>query len=227
MKRPMRKTTELALGAMVALGLGQAQIGLAQDGEELPGTIVYDNTINPLDEFFSSTQEFGDEIALEGTEREVVGFQFETFASGIPEGETTGTLRFYENDGPEVDSANAPGTLLFESNPFEVSFGTETHTLTGVSVDVPDTFTWTVEFSGVGDGEAGLTMSDPVEVGGSFDDFWALTDEGWDTFRFPDGDPAANFTAQVTAVPEPSALALGVLGGIAFFAYRFRTRRSS
>ena len=191
-------------------------------------SIVYDNTVNPIGEFFTDNREFGDEITLAGSDREMTEFTFETFASGTPE-EATATLRFYANDGSDVGVATAPDTLLdgFESDPISIDTGTQTHTLSGISIDVPDTFTWTVEFSNLSGGQAGLTLSSPVDVGGSFDDFWINTDGEWDTFRFPDGNPDGNFTAQVTAVPEPSTMLFGLLGGLMFVGYRLFNRRCS
>ncbi len=215
-----RKTTGLGATAIAAIvSLCVASTGAA--------SIVYDNTVNPLGEFFTDNREFGDEISLAGSDREMTEFTFETFASGIPD-DTTATLSFYENDGSDVGVATAPGTLLgkFE-NAVSVDAGTETHTLSGISIDVPDTFTWTVEFSNVGNGQAGLTLSSPVDVGGSFDDFWVKTEGDWDTFRFPNGNPDGNFTAQVTAVPEPSTMLFGLMGGLLFVGYRLFNRRCS
>lgn len=222
-----RKTTGLGATGIAAIVAAVATFSLCA-ANTASASIVYDNTVNPLGEFFTDDREFGDEITLAGSEREMTEFTFETFASGIPS-DTTATLRFYANDGSDVGVATAPGSLLsgFESDPISVGSGTETHTLSGISIDVPDTFTWTVEFSNVGNGQAGLTLSSPVDVGGSFDDFWIKTDGDWDTFRFPDGNPDGNFTAQVTAVPEPSTMLFGLLGGLMFVGYRLFNRRCS
>ncbi|MDX1953423.1 MAG: PEP-CTERM sorting domain-containing protein, partial [Verrucomicrobiota bacterium] len=84
------------------------------------------------------------------------------------------------------------------------------------NVVVPNTFTWTVEFNGIamvaGD-LAGLVYYNPPTVGSSFNDWWKKTPEGWRPFESTDSNIRNNFFARVTAVPEPSVLALALLAG--------------
>lgn len=177
----------------------------SSSGEE---AVVYDNTANSLEEFYSTELEHGDEIFLEGSERLVTSFSFELFADSVVAG-STGVLRFYKNDGPEVDGTPAPGEMIFESGSFTLEEGINTLTLEGLSVSVPDQFTWTVDINQPGESEAGLTLYDPPVIGGSFDDFWARTEDGeWDIFRFPGGEPPGNFAAQVTAIAEVTDIQL-------------------
>jgi hypothetical protein len=90
--------------------------------------------------------------------------------------------------------------------------------LTGISVLVPDVFTWTVQFGGLsgrpGD-QAGLIFYNPPTIGatlpgavpviGSYDDYWQKPDTGWNLFSFK-GNPVANFGVRVFAFPDPPIL---------------------
>ena len=64
----------------------------------------------------------------------------------------------------------------------------------------------------------------PPAVGASLDDFWVKnTSGGWSTFLI-DANTPANFGARITAVPEPTTMALGLLGGLALLANRIRRK---
>jgi hypothetical protein len=179
--------------------------------------IVYDNTANNLNGQYSpptTSLEFGDQITLDGTDRTLSQFQFSYFFSGTTVGAQTWTIRFYTNG-----TASSPGTMAYESDPRPVGLGangfnTETITfpLSSNLVTVPDTFTWTVQFSNLAAGEAGgLLLYGPPNVGSSFDDFWQKDGAGaWSLNQIT--GTLADFTARVTAVPEPGVLALGGLG---------------
>ena len=81
--------------------------------------------------------------------------------------------------------AKVPGTLLFTSDPITLSEGYNTYQITGIGVELPDTVTWTVEFSGVSGNElnvgnrAALVLSGTDVVGSSLDDFWQKDESGW------------------------------------------------
>lgn len=166
------------------------------------------------------TSEFGDEITLAGTDRLLSEFKIEVFAAGLGGGESL-TFRLYANDG----TGNAPGTLLAEAAGVAIGNGLQTLTYTDPTLVLPDRLTWTVEFAGVeGAEQAQLPIYDPPTVGSSFDDFWVNSGGTWATFRFPGGNPAGNFAANVTAVPEAGTIAYGLMGALVLAGY-LRARR--
>ena len=187
---------------------------------------VYDNSVNLLDRSFSPSlgQEFGDQVFLSGNERKVSDFQFDYFVQGS--GNETAELFFYKNDNVG-SSGTTPGSLLYQSGQFSLSQGFQTAVLQALSVTVPNTFTWTVKFGGIGIGEqVGLLLSNPATVGTSVDDYWMFNDGTWATFLIDGGTTPANFSARITAVPEPSAVVLALLGGLTLLGFRRAQRRS-
>lgn len=192
---------------------------------------VYDNSQFNQNRIFQapptpagSKFEFGDQIFLAGSDRRVTDFQFEYFVSTGASGNETGEIFFYANDG---GANNAPGSVLYRSGEFSLDTGFQTVIASALSVQVPNTFTWTVAFSGVDFGEqVGLLVFNPPTVGASFEDFWAKNSDGsWSTFLIDNGATPANFGARVTAVPEPTTFALAALGGLALLGLRRFTRR--
>lgn len=193
--------------------------------------VVYDNTNedNLYTSAFRTGLEYGDEIFLAGVDRFVTQFvvgYYGDFVQGIV---GTGRIRFYLNDGsdaiPGPQTALRPKTVLWESDPFSLAPNNQL-VVFNPNVQVPDSFTWTILFTGlenvVGNGAA-LSVVNPVDIGGmlangaigSYDDFWiknSTTDDSWALNRLSGGAVPSNFYAQVTAVPEPSVLALGALG---------------
>lgn len=171
------------------------------------GETVFDNSYNYNDTFYNTLLEFGDELRLVGSARTVVDFRFEYYAELPGTGNERAQVRFYANDGAGAPGFKAPGTKLYDSGPFPIFSGFNTKALVGLSVKVPDRFTWTVQFSGVANilnNRAGLTIYDPPTAGVSFDDFWQNTpDASWELFRFG-GIPVANFAVKVTAAPDPT-----------------------
>jgi hypothetical protein len=192
--------------------------------------IVYDNSVNDLAfNLDPGAQEIGDEIVLDGTARWLSEFSFEYWGDNtLSETEFAGPvearIRFYLNDGPAlpgVDDALTPGTVFFDSGTFAID-PTERATLTftdfvtdvavPLAVDLPDAFTWSVEFTGLGVTDtAGVTIYSPPAVGSSFDDYWVNTSGTW---TLQTNVVAIDFAARFSAVPEPTALALAICGGM-------------
>jgi hypothetical protein len=189
--------------------------------------VVYDNTANPLNRFVpqGTAAEVGDQIFLAGSDRRVIDFEFEYFVSTNASGNETAILSFYDNNG----TSGAPGNLLYRSGSFTLGgTGFRQAFTSGLSVTVPNTFTWTVSFGGIDFSEqAGLLLFNPPTTGTSFDDFWVKNSDGtWSTFLVDSGAVAGNFGARVTAVPEPSTYALAALSSLALLGYRRFKRRA-
>ena len=191
--------------------------------------VVYNNITQYLEQYETDTREYGDQIHLAGTARTVTQFSFRYFSEFTPTGDEMAQIRFYANDRPYDQFRQQPGTVLWESGYFPIDAGSQLKTLTvstaGSDVVVPDIFTWTIEFQGLGAGEnAGLLLYSPPSVGSSFNEFWIRTGANrFDVFQYPGGDPRANFYARVLAVPEPGVLAL-LAGGVSLLFLRLRTK---
>ena len=133
--------------------------------------VIYDNSLTPhinsstgqVD--FITGPEMGDEIALGGTERIVTQFDFALY---VFHPDPHGEIYFYKNDG----SGDTPSTLLYYSGPINLINGW--NSLTGLSMTVPDTLTWTFHnLSTPGDPGnptfVGLQVYDPPTIGSSGD----------------------------------------------------------
>jgi hypothetical protein len=101
--------------------------------------IVYDNTTNDNRNTVACGPDgaTGSQVTLAGSARVVTDFLF----GYVVDNDATVTVKFWANDGPK----GAPGTCLFNSGKFTVPAGDPmVTTLSSLSVEVPDTFTWTV-----------------------------------------------------------------------------------
>lgn len=143
--------------------------------------IVYDNSENSEGTFNDTRLEAGDQITIEGTERLLTEFAFEYFAGFQSTGDEMARVRFYYNDGADLQGLRKPGTLFYDSGPFSVESGYRTIRGVDQALLVPsDTFTWTVEFTGVtAEESAGLLNYDPPTIGSSGDFFWQKVDGDW------------------------------------------------
>lgn len=161
--------------------------------------------------FYSTSLEYGDQVQLPGG----AGWTLESVT--IPYYSNYGsvgglTVKIYANDGV----SGAPSTVLYSSSPIDIlnSGGTVTIPFADIPANVlPAGFTYTVSFTGVGGANsAGLYVPNLAPtVGSSFNDFWQNTGSGWELRTMQNGD-LANFQVSITAVPEPSVIALAGLG---------------
>lgn len=194
------------------------------------GEVVYDNT-STLDPnaFHNGTlnvngsiqgpYEFGDDLTLAGTSRLVNHFVFNYFGDIVNNPTATATIRFYANDQPILDpvtgkTIQGPGSLLWQSDPFQIVNGRVEASMSVPLVKVPDVFTFTMDAPGLTGGvgsRVGLYVStQKATIGSSFNDFWEKTPGGWVVSNVK---PArADFSVKVEAVPEPGTIALGIAG---------------
>jgi hypothetical protein len=194
-------------------------------------TVVYDNSTTDLNRSYAAPNgvEFGDEVFLAGTDRTITDFRFETFLSATS-GNETGQLTFRLNDGTAIGvGRNAPSTILYQSDVFSLGVGRQTVVASGISVKLPtgvSNFTWTLKLAGIDSGEqAGLLLYNPPTKGSSYDDFWQDNAGTWGTLLIDGGATPANFAARITAIPEPSTLALGLVGSISLLGYLVRRKQ--
>ncbi len=217
--------------------------GFVAFASSIQAEVVYDNSTNSRTNAYSPSSQFhdavvrtfGDEINLAGVSRQVtqfiIGYVGDFSALNALD---KVKLTLYANDGALYSGANTekPGTVLWQSDPFQLANGPNQLTFAVPNILVPDRFTWAVTFSGttgVAGDNAGLILADPVTIGGvlkngtlgSYEDIWIQTDpnraDSWALFsKFKDeqGNPLpANFFAKVITVPEPSTWAMAALGG--------------
>lgn len=220
--------------------------GLAFAGSAVAQTLVYDNTANiQTNVVYKFSREHGDEVFLAGGYRTISEIAFQYFGDFDPLTRLNGAVRvrFYVNDGPDgapgASVALMPGRVLWESGSIPLLTGYNLVTLGVPFVNVPDSFTWTVQFTGVtgaNKDSAGLVLADPPTVGmplangrfGSYWDAWIRDDpnraDGWSliNFGFKPEDPKANFYARIYAVPEPSTWMLLAGGSLVLAAGRLR-----
>jgi len=213
-----------------------ATVGVLFSGR-VDADIVYNNSTNDLFiRFNPGLAEVGDEVVLAGDQRFVTNFVFQYWAIGLGGGETA-QLRFYANDGTNAPGGGplVPQSLLFDSGTFSIG-NTPRSTLVfdqtelGGGLWLPDSFTWSVQFFGTdGAGEsAGVDLYSPPTVGGNYDDYWdniGSFDWRLTTITVSSTNAPANFGALIEAVPEPSAVLLGLFGGLAILGLKYRKAR--
>ena len=192
--------------------------------------------MTPTNVFILGGGQYGDEITLGGSDRIITDFQFYYFKLNEAE-DPTARIRFYHNNG----QAGAPGTLFYDSGALSLlaGIGDYSYTLTGLSVLVPETFTWTVEW-----GEkpfvcngwcnlqpflVGLSTYSPPAIGLSENSYWSLDyyTSSWVEYSGDDIFPY-NFGAKITAtdIPVSSTFFLVCFGimNMAFIRGRFNTK---
>ncbi len=169
---------------------------VVSDPESDAAATLYDNTLNsrtPGVVFPGNGIEFGDQVRLSGVDRLAVDFQFGVYLAGGATGAEKAELFIRRNDGVN----NSPRSLLFQSGEFTLSPGVNLLSIPGFSLTLPDTFTWSVVFSGVTT-TAGLLIYDPPSVGASLGDFWQKNpDDTWSTHLVSSGSVDANFAARI------------------------------
>lgn len=170
------------------------------------------------------TGEQGDEITLEASGSIPVRFTLSYVGTNHLAASFAGTpaaqVRFYLNDGPELEGGLAsPGTLLFDSGPQTLpQYGDGSLTVAPydpgaavpLSQSLPQRFTWTVQFSGLGDGDAAwLPLRGPGGVGETAPWYWQRLGDSW----VPATNAAAGrFAAELST--RNYALSVAVIGTV-------------
>jgi len=227
-----------ALRIHVYLTLGVLCFGLTLP--LLAQTTVYNNSTNDLARRFNpGTSEIGNEIILGSTQRYLTGFSFEYWGLSSSPSSFAGSIQarveFYLNNGSLFNGYATPGTSFYDSGWFSpvggftptprssIVFGAADflafNPSSGGGLFLPASdFTWTVQFQGMGLGDSvGTDLYGPTTVGANFGDFWQKIGTSWSLMNNSQSPPYASFAADMMAVaviPEPSTLALSVLGGL-------------
>jgi hypothetical protein len=204
-------------------------------------TTLYDNSTGRQPYVFSDgTTEFGNEVVLAGPGAfTVTNFSFEYYGLNFT-GSEQADVRIYENNGTPFNTFATPGTLLFDSGEFGIGqtgvggasldFNLE-NTPNLNSFSLTNDITFTVQFSNVGATNAGVDIyynpgTGGATVGTNFGDMWVNTGSGWQLQSDTNAPLGIGAQFQGTqAVPEPTAVMLGLLGGVAGLMVVFRARR--
>jgi hypothetical protein len=205
---------------------------------------IFNNSTNDLiTRFDPGTLEVGDEIILAGTARYLTNFSFEFFATNpvahVLSGSIAAEVRFYRNNGPLFNGYPTPGSMFFDSGLFAIgqtvrstavfTIGTGDFPSTGLFIPDSD-ITWSVQFSGMGANDtAGVDLYSPPTVGSDYPDYWQNNGGSWALMTNSLASQmnfGATFDASPQAVPEPSAIALSILGGLGLLAFARKFRRT-
>ena len=218
----------LSVGAVALVG----QSALAQ-------TTLYDNTSTAysganfnFDSGGAGAVSAGNEVVLTGGSGGVYtvsqfAVQIDFTGTGTPTGNVD--VQFLQNDGPAFNGYATPNTVLWDAGATSLtSFSTgggEVLTYTVPNISVPQDFTYVVSFSGLTSTEvAGLSIYGAPTIGVDHNDAW-VNNGSWTLEQAGAGQPSPQFGAQITGtvVPEPSTIALGLMGACGFLA-RFRKK---
>ena len=186
--------------------------------------------------------EYGDAIVLPSEGYSFTGLTFDYYSASLG---GSMNLNIYANDGAVISGAASPGTKLLSVPGIGISSGVNTATFDYApyvaqygALKLPKNFTVTVSFSGAtAAADKGLliggstsTSGQPHQnVGVSGDEFWQKTGPGgsdWALRQLNTAQGEANFKMSVTAnVPEPTTVALGVVGAAFLGASALRRNR--
>lgn len=176
---------------------------------------VYDNSVNDYRvRFDPGTLEVGDEIILAGTARYLTNFSFEYWGTSTAgnrfNGTVTARVRFYRNDGAPFNGYATPGTVFYQSVWFPVQPTTRNTLVYSAGGDFPlqglllpeTNFTWSVQFQGLGSGDAaGVDIYSPIVIGEGYPDYWERSGAGWELKT--NNVAPMNFAARLQASEVP------------------------
>lgn len=226
---------QLKFAALSALVLGAASVTLADTLFSTTGNG------NGYVGFGTSTSNghqglgYGDEIVLPTAGYIFTGATFNYYASAGAAGGAL-TFRIYDLTGPAASgNPSSPGNVLFQSTGTIVAGNNNLASITysGGDFVLPARFAYTVSFAGTSvANDAGLLVggtTDSAFPGQSGADYWQSTGPGandWALNQVGGVGNYGNFKVTITGnVPEPTTVALGVVGAAALVGAAFRRNR--
>jgi len=217
--------------AIVSVGI------LCGTSSTLASIFAYDNSVNDKHRHVNpALNEVGNQVILDAgalaVSRDVVFFAFQYYLQYTGPGNLDpnfrgqAQVRFLQND-----DGGKPGTVMWNSGWFDISPTADIGEVrqwvadagTPLAANVPDEFTWTVQFKGVNgqspgtDWTAGVFLFPPPVKGQAYDDYWMYT-TSWDVYKIP-GYDKNQFAAQIGVVPEPPSLAIAAVLGLGAMLY--------
>ncbi len=224
MEKNVLKSVVCSICAIALSVVCFAQVGSA-------ATVVFDNSLNVVQpdptwtpkgflEFsrFLPYELQGDEVRLEGTDRNIVQFDIVLMSQG----EVTLTdlhVGFYLNDGDDGYDDKLPGTALWSTTLSNVTLpgGLFILSVPIDGVEVPDQFTWLVAADSMDAGLVPCSFPAPGQnimnsLGNDY--YWDYTPAPYDFWTRSDfgGRVPAELGAKFVAVPEPATILLLAAG---------------
>jgi hypothetical protein len=213
----------VAVGAVALLSQNAQSQGVVYSD-----TSTYEGANFNFDNGLSGSASAGQEVVLPGA----LGFdeigQFQVQIDFTGTGTPTGSVDvgFYAPTGTAYNGYPGPAaTALWDAGATALTAfttgGGETLTYTVPSITVPKDFIWVVTFSGLTSTEVGgLSIYGTASVGENYHSAWVNTGSGYVLQEATGGEPALEFGSTLTNIPEPSTIALGVMGACGFLARR-------
>jgi hypothetical protein len=198
---------------------------------------IYNNSTNDLGQRLVASDGlwFGDELILDGTDRFMTHFDFQFWATNTSGLTIDVELRL--QDGTPYNGYPSPGTLIYGYYGFGLS-DTPRSTLNFDIADLDlfdglgdggtyiagNVLTLAIRFNNIGSGQAGVDLYTPVDVGGSYPDYWQFVSGQWQ-LTTNNVFSTVNFGARIEAIPEPTAFAILTLAGVLGLAGRRYLRK--
>jgi len=227
MKRPYLKAAIAAVGFVMAGSVG------------VMGDVLYQNTSTYLGynlNTFPNGQEVGEQVWQNPLlpPEYLTNFSFEYASPNSDPWSVLVDVRLYANDSATLfNGYPIPGSLLYNSgwlalpNPTagaqtidfalsDLQFPAAGGSPLDSNLALPTTFTFTVTFSGLTEGQSvDMPVFDPPSAGTNYGDYWFDLSGNWELLTNSSGAQiafGAEFQGQPSPTPEPTVLCLGAFG---------------